>query len=943
MNIEITNKLNTSQIHRSDAFKMPCSTKKQFYTTSNSEHLNLALHNLAQLNKSSISFGTTSYDKYNKPTSEIFYALYGDRITPDKYQLEAADKIRDGHSVVVSAPTGTGKTLIAEFAIMKNLFKGEKTYYTTPLKALSEQKYKDFKKLFGDENVGIMTGDKKENIQAPVIVMTTEIYRNMLKLPRDVDEQVVFKDLSTVIFDEFHYMSDFDRGVTWEESIMYSPKHVQLIPLSATVNNVQDITDWMKSLNLGKEVSLVKVPPSERNVPLNYYAHSLEDSAEHLEHLNSSKINLRIVHDLLNKKELSGRLTEELEYLNEFLGDHEAEDASQAGMNLLWDLAKWQPEQNIISVNKMLKEWLYKDEAERFSLLLANACSEKLARPYTKNGVSLNTKDKPEINYGDINKLLSRLDNDRGGTKLPAIVFVFSRKDCNYLATKYAESLSNGVSLTPEEMQKLRKHEITIDRCMQNIKERMGIAETEGFDHKIIDTKFVHKTEDKIKEYAKRLNIVMKAIAETEEKHGFLGTEFDDTAFMRLVNGVGVHHAGMLPSHKALIETLFNDKRKPMQVVFATETLSAGINMPAKTTIITSLTKPVKNPDGTEVIRRPMNVNEFHQMAGRAGRRGFDTIGNSITLVHDENESIYLNKLVHSSADPIKSQYTPTFDMLVDLLNDNHGYLTKDVFKEHFSKTFYRFNSKEGSSDNSLIEKSKKLKEVMLQEGYISPTSDPERFKVEMKGDIIAKARGTNNMFFTEILANGALFNLTPEMLAASIAAFTNDRIVDTSETPMNPELVSNDELKHVVEKMVQTANHVNLVQDHNDLYKMRMNNVFVDASMAKGAYEWLMNAEANDEKRWEKAVDKMIDYGVIKFEGDLFRTLNMTVDILNQVASQSLFIVGRSDIDEKQRDQFWGLYNNAKAAVGLLNKPPLQLSHRPSEANAATIASGAK
>ena len=106
--------------------------------------------------------------------------LLPENCQPDKYQIEAAMSIKNGHNTVVTAPTGTGKTAIAHFAINKNFKDGKKTFYTTPLKALSNQKYNDLKKLFGKDNVGIMTGDRKENTQAPIIVMTTEIYRNMV-------------------------------------------------------------------------------------------------------------------------------------------------------------------------------------------------------------------------------------------------------------------------------------------------------------------------------------------------------------------------------------------------------------------------------------------------------------------------------------------------------------------------------------------------------------------------------------------------------------------------------------------------------------------------------------------------------------------------------------------------------------------------------------------
>ena len=167
---------------------------------------------------------------------ESFRARY--QFPLDDFQLRAIAAILDGKSVIVSAPTGSGKTLVAEFAIHSALHRGRRIAYTTPLKALSNQKYADFVRQWGAEQVGILTGDVKVNARAPVVVMTTEILRNMFYSGG-------LEGLDTVVLDECHYMGDEGRGTVWEEIIVNCPKDVALVALSATVRNVDEIADWI--------------------------------------------------------------------------------------------------------------------------------------------------------------------------------------------------------------------------------------------------------------------------------------------------------------------------------------------------------------------------------------------------------------------------------------------------------------------------------------------------------------------------------------------------------------------------------------------------------------------------------------------------------------------------------------------------------------------------
>ena len=175
---------------------------------------------------------------------------------PDAFQIEALDAI-EHEDVLVTAPTGSGKTWIAREEIRRLLAAGKKAWYTTPLKALTNSKYTEFSLEFGSENVGILTGDRKENTDAPLIVGTTEIYRNQLfdALREGFDVRTDF-----VILDEAHYLSDEERGHVWEEAIILSPPRIRLLLLSATVGRADDFAAWIGEVR-GTKVRVIKAGP----------------------------------------------------------------------------------------------------------------------------------------------------------------------------------------------------------------------------------------------------------------------------------------------------------------------------------------------------------------------------------------------------------------------------------------------------------------------------------------------------------------------------------------------------------------------------------------------------------------------------------------------------------------------------------------------------------
>ncbi|MCA9407255.1 MAG: DEAD/DEAH box helicase, partial [Candidatus Omnitrophica bacterium] len=180
----------------------------------------------------------------------------------DPFQQKAIDHINDGFSVIVSAPTGAGKTAIAEHVIRRCLERREKVIYTSPIKALSNQKYRDFSEDY-PEQVGILTGDVSINQNAPTLIMTTEIFRNKI-----LDEQSTLKDYTWIIFDEIHYLDDLERGSVWEESLIFLPDHMNILGLSATIPNLDQLAQWLQTIH-HRPIKVVK--EDNRPVPLHFF------------------------------------------------------------------------------------------------------------------------------------------------------------------------------------------------------------------------------------------------------------------------------------------------------------------------------------------------------------------------------------------------------------------------------------------------------------------------------------------------------------------------------------------------------------------------------------------------------------------------------------------------------------------------------------------------
>ncbi len=199
----------------------------------------------------------------------------------DRFQQEAIDHINQGHSVIVSAPTGAGKTAIAEHIITTCIERNIGVIYTAPIKALSNQKFRDFQAKYGDK-IGLLTGDVSLNATAPVLIMTTEIFRNkILDAPKSLNQY------SWIVFDEIHYIDNPERGTVWEESLIFLPKHMNLLGLSATIPNIKQFASWIESIH-NKPVKVVI--EEKRPVPLHFFFQSQNEVFDKLDHLRRPRL-----------------------------------------------------------------------------------------------------------------------------------------------------------------------------------------------------------------------------------------------------------------------------------------------------------------------------------------------------------------------------------------------------------------------------------------------------------------------------------------------------------------------------------------------------------------------------------------------------------------------------------------------------------------------------
>jgi len=423
----------------------------------------------------------------------------------DPFQQHAMKAICNEENVLVTAKTGSGKTLVGEVQIAYSLRKGKRVFYTTPIKSLSNQKFNDLKKQFG--SVGIMTGDIKFCPNANIVIMTTEILRNLL-FKKDsttksigLTAEISCEDLDAVIFDECHYINDRDRGHVWEEIMILLPPEVKMIMLSATLDHPEYFAEWLGEL---KQRPINLISTEYRIVPLTHTLWYGQD-----------------FHVLMDSKNTYN--------------------------------------------DKVYKEWL----AWRLDKEKAHDKFQQKVRDARAGGQegSIQGKTRPTTFLHQMNELIVALDNKK---LLPALFFVLSRKDCE----KYVQKVESTLITSSEAAEVVHIWNFHL----RNHKESL----------------------EKLPQYHMLRSLVEK--------------------------GLAYHHSGLVPMLKEIIEILFS--KGFIKVLFATETFAVGINMPTKTAVFVG----VKKYDDQSQDMRVLTTAEYLQMAGRAGRRGLDTMGTVIYL-----------------------------------------------------------------------------------------------------------------------------------------------------------------------------------------------------------------------------------------------------------------------------------------------------------------------
>jgi ATP-dependent RNA helicase HelY len=489
----------------------------------------------------------------------------------DPFQIEACQSLEAGRSVLVAAPTGAGKTIVAEFAVHLALAQPRaKVFYTTPMKALSNQKFSELTLEHGADKIGLLTGDSNINSQARVVVMTTEVLRNMLYA-----DSPLLRDLAYVVMDEVHYLADRFRGAVWEEVIIHLPAEVRMVSLSATVSNAEEFGDWLQAVRGDTDV----IVSEERPVPLEQ--HVL---------VRSKLLDLFETSTLVQGEGSDARVNPELTRLTG------ASSRADSG---------------------------YRNQHSGRPGKSKRRDADRGSRRVASGGYS--TTDDSTRLFGDrmgradIVKLL------RSRNLLPAIFFVFSRVGCDAAVEQVARS---GLRLT-ETWER--------DEIRARVEERC------------------------------------RAIPDSDlAVLGYWG--FLDG----LERGLAAHHAGMLPIFKEIVEELF--QRKLLKVVFATETLALGVNMPARTVVIEKLEK------FNGEARVPITPGEYTQLTGRAGRRGIDVEGHAVIQWTGGVDPRAVASLASRRSYPLHSSFRPTYNMAVNLIQQFGRTRTREILEQSFAQ-----------------------------------------------------------------------------------------------------------------------------------------------------------------------------------------------------------------------------------------------------------------
>jgi superfamily II RNA helicase len=491
----------------------------------------------------------TCPDSYNNNEYDAYFSLFPFQLSP--FQKWAIEGIIKKNHVLVTAHTGSGKTLPAEFAIKHFTAKNKKVIYTSPIKALSNQKFYEFSQKFPDISIGLFTGDIKINPEADVLIMTTEILQNTLfnhihgvKHDKTMMFQMDFEsELAAVVFDEIHYINDEHRGQVWEKCLVMLPEHVQKIMLSATMDNAHGFAKWCENIHKSEKVVYLSTTTT-RVVPLTHYSfiaisESLLKSIKNKEIQQDLRKNTNVLIKIQNEKGV-------------------------------FDL------QNGYNTVKRIEAHF-------------DAYHAASKRKFVLNKLTAFLKEK---------------------NMLPAIGFVFSRKQVEQCAHEITTILLPEDSKIPHLVRKECDHLV---RRLPNHAEYLELPE-----------------------YIELVGLLEK--------------------------GIGIHHSGMIPILRELVEMCIS--KKYIQLLFATESFAVGLDCPIKTAIFTGITKF----DGS--TQRGLLSHEYTQMAGRAGRRGIDTVG---YIVHCNNlfrlpDKTTYETMLNGKPPKLTSKFRLSYDLILNIL-----------------------------------------------------------------------------------------------------------------------------------------------------------------------------------------------------------------------------------------------------------------------------------
>lgn len=513
----------------------------------------------------------------------------------DTFQKEAVYHLENGDSVFVAAHTSAGKTVVAEYAIALAAKHMTKAIYTSPIKALSNQKFRDFRSIFDD--VGILTGDVQIRSEASCLIMTTEILRSMLYRGADL-----IRDVEFVIFDEVHYVNDLERGVVWEEVIIMLPEHVTLILLSATVPNTYEFASWVGRTKK-KDIYVISTP--KRPVPLEHY---LWADKKMFKIVDSNK-------QFIEKgwKDANDALSGRDKIIAAEQKAKEKEDAAVAagrgGRG-----GRGQPARGGQQRGGGNQRG---GPQQRGRGQPATRGQGNIARTGRGGGRTTAAQDR--------NIWVHLVQHLKKEELLPCCIFVFSKKRCE----ENADALAN------------------LDYCTASEKSAI---------HMILEKSLARlKPDDRQLPQIRRIRELLS-------------------------RGIAVHHGGLLPIVKECVEILF--AKTLVKVLFATETFAMGLNLPTRTVVFSGFRKYDNK------TFRDLLPGEYTQMAGRAGRRGLDTVGYVILVSPGADEAPpagRLRQMMLGDPTKLRSQFRLTYNMILNLLRVE-AVKIEEMIKRSFSE-----------------------------------------------------------------------------------------------------------------------------------------------------------------------------------------------------------------------------------------------------------------